>query len=687
MPSAITSLIQRGILVCSADTSRERALAQVAAVNPDYVVVQRNSDLFYSYPASAWRQKIEAARPGADLVEALELQEFQADTTQPATVEMSAAEISSLVQGAAQDGRGTITILDGGQPVGVITLAALQALLGGDTLSFDLPSGGGSRRRTMRGLPPAPAAVPAPEATAAPSPAPEATAAAPPTAPATRTLRPRADVNFPPEVVAGQDNILSVSVSSVEGASGVALSDISVAADVKAVPIEVYVVAPGFAIDGPNLQKTNLPVDGETEVEFTLRALPTTAASMPVDIRVRFRFEGQFVGQVKVQTVVKQSAGAAAAVVAQPPQNTGLTMVMDSERPDLTIEVNQDGPNAGRFNMYVNSNISGRRYYQKFTGPLEFGDNQTAATYTAALFAGIQSLDAATAEIDLAGIGNTLWNKMPEPFRNEYWDLMHGNPALRSIQIITDEAYIPWELLKPFRIVSGQRADAPFWGESFAIGRWDPARQLPQPLGVKQSSVVVPDYPDPRYKLPFAQLETDILKNVCGAQPVKGARKDVINLLRSGGSQLLHFACHGQYNAQNPDLSQLLMEDAPLSAATIAAAATGIAADRPFVFLNACEVGKEGLALTHLGGWAETFCASGFSGFVGPLWAVDDEVAYKVGEFFYQALKRGATLGEALQTVRKQWKGTSGELQHNPTWLAYSLHCDPMLKVAFTSVS
>ena len=234
-------------------------------------------------------------------------------------------------------------------------------------------------------------------------------------------------------------------------------------------------------------------------------------------------------------------------------------------------------------------------------------------------------------------------------------------------------------------MLDGKRIESRFLGEVFAIGRWDPARPLPRPLTIRQGNVVVPDYADPRMKLPFARREIAVLETVCGAQSVPGSRKAVIDLLGTPGWQLLHFACHGTYNGENPDLSELIMEDKAISAATIASSATGIGEDRPFVFLNACEVGKEGVALTQLGGWAETFCANGFSGFVGPLWEVDDEVACKASEIFYTALRAGATLGEALQRVRQQWREAHDKLRFSPTWLAYSLHSDPMLSVAWAA--
>jgi hypothetical protein len=722
MSAAIDRLVDRNVVVLLSTATARLALQKVQAAKPSFVIVQGSGDRYFSFPAQAWRAKVEAARADADLAHVLALDQAAPDTTQVITVASTPDEIAASLAGVDQPERGTITVIEDGRPIGVLTLAALRQLLptagrrarrapprieNGARRSLVRPPAPPSeppppRRRVTRGIPfPAPAASAPPPSTellaeavppdiaaealleAAP---PEIGAAALPgaAAPQTRTLQPKAEADFPPEVVAGEECALLVMVSTAAEAAGVALGEITVPSTVTELPMQVYVQAPGFTFAGPNMQELNVPVDGqEACVDFTLRALPINSPETKVDIRVRFKYGGKFIGQVTRQTVVKQNAAVAAKTTAAPPKASSLTLTVDSPPPDILIEVNRDPASSSKFAIYLHSNVAGRKYWQKPGGVLQLGDNQTAATYTEALFAAIQQLDPETAEIDLAGIGNTLWNKLPAEFQAEYWALLHDNPSVRAIQIISDEAYIPWELLKPVRVDAGKRVDAHFWGEAFAIGRWDPARTLPQPLVIQRSNVVVPDYPDPSMKLKYAQKEISVLQDHCDAQPVQGLRGEIVKLLGAGGWQLIHFACHGQYNGQNPDLSELLMEDKPLSAATIAAAAGGITADRPFVFLNACEVGQQGLALTHLGGWAEVFCSSGFSGFVGPLWEVDDEVAYEASDHFYRALKSGATLGEALQSVRQQWKTATGELRFNPTWLAYSLHCDPMLKVAF----
>jgi len=105
-------------------------------------------------------------------------------------------------------------------------------------------------------------------------------------------------------------------------------------------------------------------------------------------------------------------------------------------------------------------------------------------------------------------------------------------------------------------------------------------------------------------------------------------------------------------------------------------------ASRPLVFLNACEVGEEGWALTRIGGWAEAFTDVGFSGFIGPYWAVNDTIARKAALLFYGALRDGKTVGQALQAIRRRfYDEEDARYRGHPSWLAYTLHCQPNVHV------
>ncbi|MFQ5676779.1 MAG: CHAT domain-containing protein, partial [bacterium] len=97
----------------------------------------------------------------------------------------------------------------------------------------------------------------------------------------------------------------------------------------------------------------------------------------------------------------------------------------------------------------------------------------------------------------------------------------------------------------------------------------------------------------------------------------------------------------------------------------------------PFVFLNACQIGRNAMSLTDIGGWAASFLKAGASGFVGAHWAVYDNAAYQFAEELYKHLLSGLTVGEAARAARNVIKKLE-----DPTWLAYTVYAHPSAKVA-----
>ena len=88
----------------------------------------------------------------------------------------------------------------------------------------------------------------------------------------------------------------------------------------------------------------------------------------------------------------------------------------------------------------------------------------------------------------------------------------------------------------------------------------------------------------------------------------------------------------------------------------------------PFVFLNACEVGQQGWALTKIGGWAEDSPTSVLR-FHRPLLGGDDRIARKSSLLFYRSLSAGLTVGEAVRQVRLQFFAGPDDAGHQ-SWLA-----------------
>jgi CHAT domain-containing protein len=200
---------------------------------------------------------------------------------------------------------------------------------------------------------------------------------------------------------------------------------------------------------------------------------------------------------------------------------------------------------------------------------------------------------------------------------------------------------------------------------------------------VHEFRVVAPGYTD--RPLPAADEEANDLVARFKAKRVKpGRKRQVLKLLKAKNLQVLHFSGHGKFGDGLNDSHLALLDDAldliDLNAADFAD--PGDPHDPPLIFLNACEVGDQGWALTHIGGWAEKFCGAGGAAFIGPYWEVSDAVAHKAALLFYGLLREGTTIGEAMRQVRLRF-GEDDENAYDPTWLAYTLHCQPNVTVTF----
>jgi CHAT domain-containing protein len=129
--------------------------------------------------------------------------------------------------------------------------------------------------------------------------------------------------------------------------------------------------------------------------------------------------------------------------------------------------------------------------------------------------------------------------------------------------------------------------------------------------------------------------------------------------------------------ATDPDHSTIKLEDAPFTPDDLGAVMAYVRPNRPFVFLNACELAQGGLSITDIGGWAKKFVEAGASVFIGAYWSVYDEASFDFAKALYSRLLSGQSLGEAARGARLAVRSDSDPI----TWLAYTVFGDPFAKV------
>lgn len=283
---------------------------------------------------------------------------------------------------------------------------------------------------------------------------------------------------------------------------------------------------------------------------------------------------------------------------------------------------------------------------------------------------------------------------MPLAIRTALWN---GRGAIKAIQIISDEALIPWELLfiaDPSGQSDERRGVLSEWG----VVRWfHGVQRPPRTIGFTgaNSRSVIPTYRDPALSLDGVAQEHAMLKKLLpGIAPVPATSLEVCRFLRDGSATLdvLHFACHGESADKAVLTAKLLMEGNPnidgstredgLSADQVKVNLR-MATDRPrsLVFLNSCQTGRGGRGIAGVSGFADSFIrplsGHGAAVFVGALWSIETTLAENFAKTFYGALKSGDTLVDAVAAARAACKQ-----QGDFTWLAYTIFGHPLARAA-----
>ncbi len=286
---------------------------------------------------------------------------------------------------------------------------------------------------------------------------------------------------------------------------------------------------------------------------------------------------------------------------------------------------------------------------------------------------------------ELEGIGHDLFHKLfSSEMRQAYREFRE---KVRTVRIISDEPWIPWELIKPYDDEPDPIIDDDFLCGRFRFTRWLAGKAV-APAEIPVASLACINAGQASGSglpnLPHAPMELDLLAGLARRHPGVADRSPetpthpvVMELLATGELDLVHVVGHGNFIAARPDEASILLADGrPFCAQDLhGPLQTQAGRGRPLVFLNACQAGRQAFSLTGLAGWAERWVTRSRCGaFIAPLWAVDDRLAYEFVRTFYCALERGRTFGQAAQAARRRVRKLDpGE----PTWLAFAVWAHP----------
>ncbi len=369
-------------------------------------------------------------------------------------------------------------------------------------------------------------------------------------------------------------------------------------------------------------------------------------------------------------------------------------MTLAVRAPDLEMQVRTKSEHGKTWLKYTLDSPTGAVGFSRYTvaGPVFYGNPDEFHRYFSSKIEQLgDSLDfdgspllAEGVDRKLVNLGRVLWRELiPSEIRTAYRDFRQ---TVHSWLIISDEPWIPWELIKPYDDSRPEEIlDDDFLGLKFELTRWlagksTPARELTVHCF---AALEVAELPHAREERILLEDLARSSPGLAGQAPPCESADDLLSYLETSEAQLLHFMGHGTQVALRADEAGLPLPDGsslrPLDLE--GPVATQILRNHPLVFQNTCWAGQQGWSLTRLGGWASRWIGiCGCSAFVAPMWPVRDQIALSFARAFYGALASGDPLGKAAWKARHQiYQERSGD----PSVLAYAVYGHPHMGVRF----
>lgn len=462
-------------------------------------------------------------------------------------------------------------------------------------------------------------------------------------------------------------------------------------------PVQVRIDAPDFELLSPASQEIPLPENQDSPpAVFDLRPKAVGLSGLTFD----FYQAGEPAGTATVSIDVAQFEVAEAT---GPNPARLLRLNAESSPPDMVLTIiSRPSPPALEFTLIRDGGAWIRTFPPvATTGPVQELSTELYRAMTSLVDTSDPTANAVldkqrsipVSEVDrrVKQLGQNLWRSLVPPELKQLYATERARWQGQSMLVLSDEPYLPWELLWPYD-ADGWEDDAP-WCCSLRMTRWlrkdaqgNGNEKPPAQLKLKAWSVLAPTY-SLLPELDGAQEERSILlaiaeqHGIADVSPPNPTWQGVMDLLERGGYDWLHAAAHGNFYAESPDTDTALWleQDRALTPDAVVGAAIErhLRVQRPAFFFNACQVGRQGWALTRLGGWANRLISGGAGLFVAPLWEVSDRGALAFAQAFYTALLDGRTVAESTYTGRMAARQAG-----DPTWLAYSVYGHPNARVA-----
>ncbi len=451
--------------------------------------------------------------------------------------------------------------------------------------------------------------------------------------------------------------------------------------------ITIQLVADGMRLAEPmGTWRVDLPVTADEPYPATtvrLLADPTDQPITATSIRAMYSVDGSPIGLAVRSVAIVRSAELMDRAPASPTPAPGVDLALPSGQiaPDLTVRIERaESQQSGRLLVQL---LAADPAVDTPDAPVLIDIGGDPAADLRRIINEMTEVEGKpTQYVALRGIGLAIADQLPIEFWNVLADVAaRVNGRAPTILFLSAEPYVPWELA-----VVDPPLDPdlpPFLAAQATVGRWLLGQRrppLPPPMSVPVGgfAAVSGVYQLPGWQRLFdAEAEAADLVRVHQATPIDATTVGILDLLRGKPeANVIHFAVHGNYEAEQAMDGLILVDGSALDA--LAVRGTPLHG-HPFVFLNACQVGRGNQLLGDHAGLAAAFLFAGAAGVIAPLWQIDDRIARDIAIRFYERALRGEAPAEILRTERAAFRDTPETT--SSTYLAYQFFGHPGLRL------
>lgn len=465
------------------------------------------------------------------------------------------------------------------------------------------------------------------------------------------------------------------------------------------IPVDIQVVADGFQSPGGWRRLLNVSVADPFSATVVVPLIPD-AQDVPVKARaitVHYAYDGvtrgsitRYLAVVMPGVVLPPADARGMDLLQHQPDAPPINVSASSAIPDVELNIAKADGNVARGTFMCTMRNAHGVPVPDAAIPIDLGSDPR--TFARQLIDEMPRNDGGELlQFMVEGSGDLIAKQLPPAF----WQMLRdvhaavGDGRALTLQLNSADPYVPWELalvdppLDPARV--------PILAAQVSMGRWilgDAAVASPPrtSLQVKSFAVMAGMYmaaTSGLKKLPKAEEEITELETQYKARGAirydctAPALQTLLSASVGGGAQLVHFAGHGQVDPLRPgDAALFLSNGAAINPILFRRSPLG-RNNAPFMFLNACMVGVGGEMLGDYGGFPGNCLAGNFTGFIAPLWAVNDVIAKWVAlEFYRQAM---ATPTRPVAEIMRDVRQAYAQHPNASSYLAYVYYGNPFL--------